>query len=287
MKNKDRIKFLLGEGLSIQTVANLSESQLIVLSEKFKKNKKEETKEDWQKNVDQQVTYTAPMSSASNGKGLQVPPSTDPTKKTMISVSNGNLKVTQAESAEMTEDENIDDTLNPDEFGGNKPVNYNNPEDYGTGNSTDPEGSLDGMPTESVIREKFESQAQQNFFWGKCNTTRGVQKQKWCQLAREFSDKTTKKDYEKMPKKLHPDKTVKYKKKKTNENLEKFLEDKIVSILENKVKPRMKKSDLVKLVKEKSESMILSNPKKLTMFSDEAPKMKTPVGKLFSIGKKK
>ena len=143
------------------------------------------------------------------------------------------------------------------------------------------------MPTESVIREKFESQAQQNFFWGKCNTTRGVQKQKWCQLAREFSDKTTKKDYEKMPKKLHPDKTVKYKKKKTNENLEKFLEDKIVSILENKVKPRLKKSDLVKLVKEKSESMIISNPKKLTMFSDEAPKMKTPVGKLFSIGKKK
>ena len=38
-KNKDRIKFLLGEGLSIQTVANLNESQLIVLSEKFKKNK--------------------------------------------------------------------------------------------------------------------------------------------------------------------------------------------------------------------------------------------------------
>jgi len=286
MKNKDRIKFLLGEGLSIQTVANLSESQLIVLSEKFKKNKKEETKEDWQKNVDQQVTYTAPMSSASNGKGLQVPPSTDPTKKTMISVSNGNLKVTQAESAEMTEDVTVDkNDAGAGEYS-QDPHQVQAPDGMGDeGDATiDKEEDL---ATESVIREKFESQAQQNFFWGKCNTTRGVQKQKWCQLAREFSDKTTKKDYEKMPEKLHPEKTVKYKKKKTNENLEKFLEDKIVSILENKVKPRMKKSDLVKLVKEKSESMILSNPKKLTMFSDEAPKMKTPVGKLFSIGKKK
>ena len=65
-------------------------------------------------------------------------------------------------------------------------------------------------------------------------------------------------------------------KKKTNENLEKFLEKKIVSILENKVKPKMKKSDLVKLVKEKSESMILQNPKKVTMFSDEAPKIIRP-----------
>ena len=280
MKNKDRIKFLLGEGLSIQTVANLSESQLIVLSEKFKKNKKEETKEQVTKvtepaKTSYEIKGPGDLPNNPTGKGYKVEKKPD-----------GTVKATPMET-EMTEDENIDDTLNPDEFGGNKPVNYNNPEDYGTGNSTDPEGSLDGMPTESVIREKFESQAQQNFFWGKCNTTRGVQKQKWCQLAREFSDKTTKKDYEKMPKKLHPEKTVKYKKKKTNENLEKFLEDKIVSILENKVKPRMKKSDLVKLVKEKSESMILSNPKKLTMFSDEAPKMKTPVGKLFSIGKKK
>jgi hypothetical protein len=69
------------------------------------------------------------------------------------------------------------------------------------------------MPTnEGELREKFESKAQQNFFWGKCNTTKGVQKQKWCKLAREFSNDTTKKDYKKMPEKLHPEKTVKVKK---------------------------------------------------------------------------
>ena len=38
----------------------------------------------------------------------------------------------------------------------------------------------------------------------------------------------SKKQYEKMPEKKHPEKTVKYKKKKTNENLEKFLEEKFI-----------------------------------------------------------
>ena len=285
MKNKDKIKFLLREGLSLQTVANLNETQLDVLTKKFKKGKKEESKEEWQKNVSQEVTYTAPVSSAA--KGLAVPPPTDPSKKTMVSIEGGNVKVTQAEG-EMTEDQEFDDMLNPDEFGGNKPVNYKNPQDYGTDNSTDPDGSQDGMPqTESIIREKFESKAQQNFFWAKCNTSKGVKKKKWCEMAREFSDSTSKKQYDKMPEKLHPEKTVKYKKEKTNENLEKFLENKIISVLESKVKPRMKKSDLVKLVQEKSESMILRKPKKVTMFSDEAPKMKTPIAKLFSIGKTK
>jgi hypothetical protein len=146
--------------------------------------------------------------------------------------------------------------------------------------------SMMGM-AESKLNEKFESKAQQNFFWAKCNTSKGVKKKKWCEMAREFSDSTSKKQYEKMPEKLHPEKTVKYKKEKTNENIEKFLENKIISILESKVKPRMKKSDLVKLVQEKSESMILRKPKKMTMFSDEAPKMKTPIAKLFSIGKTK
>jgi|LauGreDrversion4_2_1035121.scaffolds.fasta_scaffold13496_3 hypothetical protein len=279
MKNKDRIKFLLGEGLSIQTVANLSESQLIVLSEKFKKNKKEETKE--------QVTkVTEPAKTSYEIKGPGDLPN-NPTGKgySLEKKPDGTVKATPMET-EMTEDVTVDkNDAGAGEYS-QDPHQVQAPDGMGDeGDATiDKEEDL---ATESVIREKFESQAQQNFFWGKCNTTRGVQKQKWCQLAKEFSDKTTKKDYEKMPEKLHPEKTVKYKKKKTNENLEKFLEDKIVSILENKVKPRMKKSDLVKLVKEKSESMILSNPKKLTMFSDEAPKMKTPVGKLFSIGKKK
>lgn len=56
-----------------------------------------------------------------------------------------------------------------------------------------------GEVTEVDVNEKFESKAQQGFFWAKCNTSKGVKKKKWCELAREFSDKTTKKDYENMP----------------------------------------------------------------------------------------
>lgn len=279
MKNKDRIKFLLGEGLSIQTIANLNESQLIILSEKFKKSKKEESKEQ----VQQKQTTTTTVG-PSGGVVKLKPGQTQVSLKPVSGAAPGTMEVVEKEMTEDDSSVNIDDA-SAGEYTQDK---HQVQAPDGMGDEGDAEiDKEEDLATEGVIKEKFESQAQQNFFWGKCNTTRGVQKQKWCQLAREFSDKTTKKDYEKMPKKLHPEKTVKYKKEKTNENLEKFLENKIVSILENKVKPRMKKSDLVKLVKEKSESMILKNPKKLTMFSDEAPKMKTPIGKIFSMGKKK
>lgn len=258
MKNKDRIKFLLREGLSIQTIANLNETQLIVLSEKFKKK---ETKEEVKQTVTN-VTYdptNATDQKTLAQKGIHVDPST---KK---------ISMTLGSTGEVAEDVTVDKNDAGAGQYSQAPHQVQAPDGMGDeGDSTiDKEEDL---ATESVLREKFESKAQQNFFWAKCNTTRGVQKQKWCKLAKEFSDETTKKDYKKMPEKLHPEKTVKYKKEKTNENLEKFLEKKIVSILENKVKPRMKKSDLVKLVKEKSESMILKNPKKVTMFSDEAPK---------------
>ena len=262
MKNKDRIKFLLREGLSIQTIANLNETQLIVLSEKFKKK---ETKEQTQV-VTQVYDSKNPEEVKKLNQALQDPASLQG-------------KIVQVKETEMTEDETNNVTsanaLGKDAeqsyAGQESPHDANDMADDGMDDDSGNNRSLMGV-AESTINEKFESKAQQNFFWAKCNTSRGVKKKKWCELAREFSDSTSKKDYKKMPEKLHPEKTVNYKKEKTNENLEKFLEKKIVSILENKVKPRMKKSDLVKLVKEKSESMILKNPKKVTMFSDEAPK---------------
>ena len=257
MKNKDKIKLLLREGLSIKTVANLNENQLDVLTKKFKKGKKEESKEQT-KVVTQIYDTKKPDEVAKLNQALKNPASLQG-------------QSIQVKETEMSEDVDVDkNNAGAGEYS-QDPHQVQAPDNMGDEGSTVIDNEED-VTTESTLEEKFESQSQQNFFWGKCNTTRGVQKQKWCQLAREFSDKTTKKDYEKMPEKLHPEKTVKYKKKKTNENLEKFLEKKIVSILENKVKPKMKKSDLVKFVKEKSESMILQNPKKVTMFSDEAPK---------------
>jgi hypothetical protein len=140
----------------------------------------------------------------------------------------------------------------------------------------DPDATADGMPTtEGVIREKFESKAQQGFFWAKCNTSKGVKKKKWCELAREFSDSTSKKQYKTMPEKKHPE--------KMDEEYEKFLEDRIVEMIENRIQPRMTKGDILKTISEKMEknnSMILKNPKKMSMFAHESgiesKKMKKP-----------
>ena len=101
-------------------------------------------------------------------------------------------------------------------------------------------------------------------------------------MAKEFSDSTSKKDYKKMPEKKNPEKKVK---NKTNESLQKFLEKKISEMVDNNIEAKMSKKDLIGAVKKKSKSMIIRKPKKVTMFSDEAP-MELPIAKMFSIGKK-
>jgi len=236
MRTKNPIAILLENGMEFSTLKNMSENQIKILAERFKKK---ETKEDWQKNIKQEVEYTTPISSASNGKGMQVPPPTDPTKKTMVSVSGGNLKVTQAEGE---------------------------------------------------VTEKFESKSQQGLFWAKCNNSKGKEKTKWCKMAREFSDSTTKKDYKNMPEKKNPEKTVKYKKDLQKENYERYLENQIMEMIEKNINPRITKGDLKKNISERSESIMLKNPKRNTMFSEnegmemKGMKMKTPIMKISSMG---
>ena len=131
------------------------------------------------------------------------------------------------------------------------------------------------------LDEKFESKSQQKFFWAKCQRSKGKEKEKWCKMADEFSKSTTKKDYKKMPEKIHPEKTVKYKKKKdTNEEFtmgkyfntiknkvagqlsnkvnatpnlsfgENELERGIMKLLEKHLSPKMSKRDFLKLIQE-------------------------------------
>jgi hypothetical protein len=277
MKTKKNILFLIENGLSSKTVSSLSDKQFGLLVEKFKKYKKEEPKEQVTKTTEPaKDIFTIGVQGGDlpnnpTGKGYKIEKKPD-----------GTTKATPMES-EVTEDATIDDTINQDEFGGNKPVNYKNPEDYGTDNSVDPDGSLDGMPTEGVIKEKFESKAQQGLFWARCNKC-SSKNCKWCKMAKEFSDSTSEKQYKKMPEKKHPEKTVKYKKKETKENLQKFLEEKISQIVDENIDAKMSKKDLIETLKKKSKSMIIRRPKKMTMFSDEAP-MELPIGKLYSIGK--
>ena len=139
---------------------------------------------------------------------------------------------------------------------------------------------------EGEIKEKFESKAQQGFFWAKCNTSKGVKKNKWCEMAKEFSDSTSKKQYKDMP-----EKTVKRKpRKNTDENYEKYLEEQIFNMIEKHIEPSMTKGELLRTIQEKvdkSEKFMLSNPKKNTMFQKETKEsmMKKPIGKMFSMGK--
>jgi hypothetical protein len=255
MKTKENIKILLQNGLSSELIVNLNENQIKSLVERFGKNKKGETKEAVTKTMTTTTYSKQEVDAMKPEGGLTVNGKVSPNP-------DGSFTVTKGEQTE------------------------------GDANMMKYEAGLDpdqDIPTESEIKEKFESQAQRNFFWAKCNTSKGVKKKKWCELAREFEDSTSEKQSENMPEKKHPEKTVKYKKKETNENLQKFIENTIVEMLEKEVDARMSKKDLleaIKKTKKKNDSFIIRKPKKVTMFSDEAP-MELPIGQLFSIGKSK
>jgi hypothetical protein len=287
MKTKKNILFLIENGLSSRTISSMSNKQVGLLVEKFKKLKKKETKEA----VTQKITTSYDIPNADLEKGTTIPEV--PGKKMVIQKTNTGIKATPTEG-EIREDETDDVTssnaqgaVNLQKYTGQEaPHDANDMAPDGMDDDSDDDRSNMGM-AESEINEKFESKAQQGLFWARCNKC-SDKKCKWCKMAKEFSDSTSKKDYKKMPEKIHPEKTVKYKKKKTNENLQKFLEDRIVNIIENNIEPKMTKKDLINTIKKKSkksDSMIIRRPKKLTMFSHEAP-MELPIGKMFSIGKK-
>jgi hypothetical protein len=214
MKTKNPITVLLENGIHFSTLTNMSENQIKILAERFKK---EESKEAVTKTVYQPLKNPKDMEAVQN----------------MVT-------------------------------------------------KTDPNASVE-------LEEKFESKSQQGLFWAKCNNSKGKEKTKWCKMAKEFSDDTTKKDYKKMPEKIHPEKTVDYKKNAQKESYEKFLEDRIVEMVHNHVNPKLTKGEIKKTIQEKSEGMMLRNPKRNTMFSKnqgmEMKKMGKPIGRMFSAGK--
>lgn len=230
MKTKNPITVLLENGIHFSTLTNMSENQIKILAERFKK---EESKE--QSSV---PANTTPITTTTTEYLVK------PNSKTMVNGSE------------------IDTT------GGKTVVR---------------------PLKETEITEKFESKSQQGLFWAKCNNSKGKEKTKWCKMAKEFSDDTTKKYYKKMPEKIHPEKTVDYKKKSQKESYEKFLEDRIVEMVHNHVNPRLTKGEIKKTIQEKSEGMMLRNPKRNTMFSKnegmEMKKMGKPIGRMFSAGK--
>jgi hypothetical protein len=275
MKTKKNILFLIENGLSSRTISSMSNKQVGLLVEKFKKLKKSENKEQTQV-VTQVFDSSKPDEKAKLNQMLK-----NPTK-----LQGQNIEVKEDEEDSVTSQNVFSKDVSQEYTGQEDPHDETSMQDDGMGDDSGENRSMMGM-AESEINEKFESKAQQGLFWARCNKC-SDKKCKWCKMAKEFSDSTSKKDYKKMSEKIHPEKTVKYKKKKTNENLQKFLEDRIVNIIENNIEPKMTKKDLINTIKKKSkksDSMIIRRPKKLTMFSHEAP-MELPIGKMFSIGKK-
>jgi len=209
MRTKKNILLLLKNGLGIETISNLSESQVKILSEKFKKSETKEQSTTPQNTTAQSVTTTKYV--------------VKPNSKTMI----------------------------------------NGVEIDTTGGKTT---ATPLKEKEKEITEKFESMAQQGLFWARCKKC-SDKKCKWCKMAKEFSDSTSKKDYEKMPEKKHPEKTVKKK-----SDLEEELEDRIYEMLEKHLHPTMTKRDLINTILERSSK-------------GKSPVMKKPIGKMFSMGK--
>ena len=132
------------------------------------------------------------------------------------------------------------------------------------------------MSEEKGLDEKFESRSQQKLFFAKCGNGKTKEQKKWCRMRDEFARGTSKKDQKNMPEKVK------------KEGYEKYLEDRIVEMIEKHIEPRMTKGDILRTISErtnKSEPFMLSKPKRNTMFSkNEGMEMKRPIGRISSMG---
>ena len=243
MKTKKDILFLTENGLSSSTISSFSDRQVKILVEKFKRENKEQT---------QVVTQVYDTKNPEDVKNLNQALK-EPSKLQGQSIQVKETEMTEDEEDSVTSSNVFSKDVSQDFTGQEAPHDETGMQDDGMGDDSGEDRSMMGM-AESEINEKFESKTQQGLFWARCNKC-SSKNCKWCKMAKEFSDSTSKKQYKKMPEKKHPEKTVKPKKEKTNENFQKFLEEKITKMVDEKIEPKMKKKDLVKTIKKKSKIM--------------------------------
>jgi len=196
MKNK--IQQLIKAGLSKELLKNLSEGQVSQLHKRM-------------------------ISEQSKGS-VVVKKGTDPTQ--IKSYTDNGINVTMV-------DKEIDENLgtdyqsgyNPDEFGGNLPVDYNNPEDD---SEPDVDGKNDGMPTEGEVGEGKKKKSKYNP-WAICTSSVG---------------RKDKKKYEKCV--MDVKKNIREGKNPHQVIVEMALE----KMVEKHISPRMTKGDLIKTLSE-------------------------------------
>ena len=239
---------LLNHGFSNSLLSGLNEKQVDSLYQRLEESKKENKEQSTNpqnttvlsKNVTQ---YTVKPNSKTMINGME------------IDTSGGKTTVTPVDGTEISEEDN--DGL-----------------------------SLDIQSKE--VSEKFESKKQQKYFWYKCGDGKTKEQKKWCKMAKEFSDST--KNFSKLPEK---------KKKETNEDYtdvvantfqknmsdkigkitpsvkfaESSIENKISTLVEKHLPPKMNKKDLMKMISEAEKEVEV--PVKPDV-KPERPKPQTP-----------
>ena len=245
MNTNIKILDLVNHGFSGTLISELNENQINSLHKRLTESKKE--------NKEQSTT---PQNTSVVNKNI-IQYTVKPGAKTMINwmeidTSGGKTTVTPIKETDDTEEEDIALAVSE------KDPNL-------------------GLAMSDDLQEKFESKAQQKLFWAKCGEGKTKEQKKWCKLAREFSDSTSKKQFKKMPEKIHPEKTVKVEKKENKESyldmvgkamnknmsnkisdikpslkFESRLQSKIENLVERHVSPKISKRDLLETIKNMS-----------------------------------
>lgn len=294
MKINNKILNLINHGLSGKFLSELNEGQIESLYTRLTENKKE-TKE-----VTQTTSMTYDPKQKPDAEQLDKMLTGKGYKSAGVDATTGKVTLNMSKSDVKNKNKVISDTE----------IKEGSDEDLDLSlamSEKDPNLGLAMMPSE--MKEKFESKSQQKYFWAKCNRSKGKEKEKWCKMADEFSKSTSKKQYEKMPEKKHPEKTVKVKKEQKENymnmigkainknhllNLDKVspsvkweseLEKRIDSILEETLSPKMSKEDLLNLLSEMKKTKKMLSSKKIKSDKKEVkeqqptiapPKPKTP-----------
>lgn len=286
MKINKKVLNLINHGLSGKFLSELNEGQIESLYTRLTENKKE-TKE-----VTQTTSMTYDPKQKQDAEQLDKMLTGKGYKSAGVDATTGKVTLNMSKSDVKNKNKVISDTE----------MKEGSDEDLDLSlamSEKDPNLGLAMMPSE--IKEKFESKAQQKYFWAKCNRSKGKEKEKWCKMADEFSKSTTKKDYKKMPEKIHPEKTVKVKKEQKENymnmigkalnkgmlmNLDKVspsvkwesqLEKRIDKILEENLSPKMNKNELINLVSEiKKTKKMLKKTKSKTEVKEQEPTIAPP-----------
>jgi len=122
----------------------------------------------------------------------------------------------------------------------------------------DDSGDNREMMSDGEIKEKFKSEAQQGYFFAKCEEE--GPRSKWCKMAKEFSDKT---DFYRLPKKVN------------NESFEKkvdIVESALLNLIHKHLPPQMSKKDFLDLVEADTKEAPTKTPTK----TPSKPERKTP-----------